>query len=378
MHRTILLLAALVLPLHAEPPTDPQVFRKVLRKQGDDGVHTYRIPGLATSKEGTLLAVFDLRHKNGGDLPGDIDVGLMRSTDSGETWGPVQRVLDFDAAEKDSQGNGVGDPAILVDQQTGAIFVAGLWSWGNHAWNASKPGIEPGETGQLVVTKSTDDGQSWSSPVNLTRTTKDPAWRLFFQGPGSGIQLKDGTLVFPAQFRAADGPPHSCFIFSTDHGESWHTSAPAIPGTPPTSESAIAQLEDGSLLLSMRNEAHSGQRVWARYDWTGTPATGKWSEPWLTVPDPTCMASLIRHPHGELIFSNPNSAKSRVALTLRTSTDGGRTWSDGRLLDPRPSAYSCLTVLKDGRIGILYETGDKGAAETLTFARVPLSWISGK
>ena len=83
------------------------------------------------------------------------------------------------------------------------------------------------------------------------------------------------------------------------------------------------------------------------------------------------MASLCRHPHGELLFANPNNNRQRIALTVRSSTDGGRTWSEGRLLDPRGCMYSCLTVLKDGRVGILYEVGD-----TLTFARFPLEWVT--
>ena len=82
------------------------------------------------------------------------------------------------------------------------------------------------------------------------------------------------------------------------------------------------------------------------------------------------MASLVRHPVGLLIFSNPNSPDERVALTIRTSTDGGHTWSAGRLLDARDSMYSSMTVLKDGRIAILYETSG-----TLTFARFPLQWL---
>jgi sialidase-1 len=85
------------------------------------------------------------------------------------------------------------------------------------------------------------------------------------------------------------------------------------------------------------------------------------------------MASLFRHPNGELIFSNPNNAKQRVALTVRTSPDNGLTWTDGRLLDPRGCMYSCLTALKDGRVGVLYET-----AGTLTFARFSLEWLRGE
>ena len=353
-------------------PDDPRIFRTTLRKAGDDGVHTYRIPGLATTLKGTLLAVFDLRHKHGGDLPADIDVGAMRSTDDGATWSPVRRIIDFDAAVPGSQGNGVGDPAVLVDQRTGHIFVVALWSKGPRAWNGSGPGMTPDETGQLVLVKSIDDGQTWSAPVNLTSQVKDPAWRLCFNGPGSGIQLRDGTLVFAAQFKGANNVPHSCFIASTDGGVTWKISPAAIPGQPPTSESAIAELADGALLLTMRNESRAGVRVWARWDWQGNVLQGKWSEPWLTVPDPTCMASLIRHPHGELIYSSPNHTNRRVALTIRSSTDAGTTWSAGRLLDPAGAMYSCLTVLRDGRIGVLYESGTEAG---LVFARFPLDWV---
>jgi sialidase-1 len=84
------------------------------------------------------------------------------------------------------------------------------------------------------------------------------------------------------------------------------------------------------------------------------------------------MASVIRHPHGELIFSNPNHAQRRVKLTIRSSVDGGRTWSPGRLLDPGVAMYSSVAVLRDGRIGVLYESGDVAG---LVFARFPLDWV---
>ncbi len=260
-----------------------------------------------------------------------------------------------------------------MDRKSGTIYVAALWSKGNRGWNGSGPGLKPDETGQFVLTKSTDDGLTWSKPVTITPQVKDPKWRLCFAGPGGGIQLRDGTLVFAAQYRDADGAAHSCFVSSRD-GEAWKISAAAVPGQTPTSESQVAELADGSLLLSMRDESRSGLRLWARYD----RRTGTWGEPWRALPDPTCMASLIRHPEGTLLFTNPNSAKRRVALTVRASSDDGKTWSDGRLLDPRPSAYSCLAVLADGSVGVLYECGDKTGVETLTFARFSLDWVQGK
>jgi len=311
---------------------------KLLRKNGQDSVHTYRIPGLATSKKGTLLAVFDLRHDGAGDLPGNIDVGLTRSTDDGETWSATQRVMDY-------EGSGVGDPSILVDQETGRIFVTALWSKGNRAWFGSGPGMTPDETGQFAIAHSDDDGVTWSQPRSITSQIKKPAWRLCFDGPGCGIQLRDGALVFPAQFRDEKGMPHSCFITSKDHGDTW-TMSPPCEG--PTSEAQIAETK-GGMLISMRDESRSGQRKWQRWDGNA------WSKPWLRLPDPVCQASLIRHPDGRLLFSNPADAQSRVRLTVRESRDDGETWTEGRVIDPRGSMYSCMSVMRDGRIAMIYE-----------------------
>lgn len=365
-------------PAPPAPQPDP-VFRTVLRQEGDDGVHTYRIPALATTRTGTLLAAFDVRHQDAGDLPGDIDVGLMRSTDNGTTWGPMRVILDFDKDAPGAEGNGVGDPAILADHRTGRVMVVALWSHGNRAWSGSEPGLSPEETGQLVMTRSDDDGLSWSAPINLTGriTGRDSTWRLLFNGPGNGIQLHDGTLVFPAQFRDSGGTPHSTLIYSTDGGDSWALTPPALPFQPPTSEAQVAQLADGTLLLTMRDESRSGTRAWARYTWREDLSKGEWSAPWFTVADPTVMASLVQYPDGPLLLSNPNSATERINLTIRTSTDGGRTWSGGRLLDPRPCAYSSLTVLADGDIAALYECGDANAYQALTFARFSLRWVEG-
>lgn len=86
-----------------------------IRKAGDDNFNTYRIPGIATTDKGTLLSVYDIRYNNSADLPGNIDVGLSRSTDSGRSWQPMKVIMDMGAPH---ENNGVGDPSILFDPVT--------------------------------------------------------------------------------------------------------------------------------------------------------------------------------------------------------------------------------------------------------------------
>jgi sialidase-1 len=227
----------------------------------------------------------------------------------------------------------------------------------------------PAETGQFLLTRSDDDGLTWSAPINITSQIKKPEWRLLLQGPGAGIQLRDGTLVFPAQHRDANGRAHAFFIFSKDGGNTWASSAIIDgPDVPETTEAQMAELSDGRLLITLRNHAGKGLRAWSRWEWSGALAHGSWSPLTYANEDPVCQASLIRANDEVLVFANPASATIRSALSLRFSRDDGRSWSAPRVLDPRPAAYSSMTILRDGSVGILYECGDAFAADTLTFA----------
>ena len=109
-----------------------------MRKAGDDSVHTYRIPGITTTDKGTLIAVYDIRYKHSGDLPANIDVGMSRSTDGGQTWEPMKNIMDMGAPH---ENNGVGDPAVLFDPVTKKIWVSALWSKGNVPLPVQNPGF---------------------------------------------------------------------------------------------------------------------------------------------------------------------------------------------------------------------------------------------
>jgi sialidase-1 len=112
-----------------------------------------------------------------------------------------------------------------------------------------------------------------------------------------------------------------------------------------------------------------------------------WSAPVdeLTLPEPGfgCMASFIRlsskkddDSKNRILFSNPASNKGRENMTIRTSYSEGKSWQNSKLLYEGPSGYSSMTVLPDGSIGMLYETGEKSLLEKIAFARFNLSWLT--
>ncbi|MEO6682614.1 MAG: sialidase family protein [Ginsengibacter sp.] len=346
-----------------------------IRKINDDGVNSYRIPGIVTTDKGTLLSVYDIRYKNSADLPGDIDVGLSRSTDGGNTWEPMKVIMDMGEPH---ENNGVGDPSILFDPITKKIWVAALWSKGNRSIAGSLPGLSPDTTGQFVLVSSDDDGLTWSKPYSITSQIKNPKWHLYFNGPGNGIVMQDGTLVFPSQYwdeSRKPGVPHSSVIYSKDNGASWHS---GIGAKYNTTEAQVVETTPNTLMLNMRDNRGKFRSVATTTDlgktWTEHPTSYK------DLIDPVCMASIIKarvNVNGSmkdvLFFSNPHTKSGRYNMTIQASLDMGETWLPAHqlLYDERDCfGYSALTKIDDHTIGVLYE-----GFRDLYFMRIPVSDI---
>lgn len=348
-------------------------------RAGTDGYFAFRIPALVTTTKGTLLAFCEGRKTSLSD-DGDNDLVLRRSSDAGRTWGPLQLVHE----EGGDAVVTIGNPCAVVDRTTGVV-----WLTMNR------------ENGRVLVTSSSDDGQTWAAPRDITVDASRPGWGWYAMGPGCGIQLTasgsnhshPGRLVIPANHRTTpdrSGPSSSHVIFSDDHGRSWH-----VGGTvgPHTNECQLAELGDGRLLINCRNHrgkapgnpsgktagksTPAGRRITA----LSSDAGLTWSEPALddTLIEPTCQAGLIRlaklsaDGQARLLFTNPASATARTQLTIRLSEDDGRSWPRSLLLEAGSSGYSSPAELADGRIGVLYE---RARSREIAFRAVSLEQLT--
>ena len=344
----------------------PNVIRRLgvgVRHAGDDGAAAFRIPGLVTTNKGTLLGVYDVRYNSSVDLQEHIDIGLSRSIDGGKTWEKMRLPLAFgEYGGLPAAQNGVGDPSILVDTKTNTIWIVAAWTHGmgnQRAWWSSQQGMDVNHTAQLVLVKSTDDGKTWSEPINITEQVKHPEWYFLLQGPGRGITMEDGTLVFPIQYIGKDRIPNAGIMYSKDRGETWTIHYHARTNT---TEAQVAEVVPGTLMLNMRDNRGGSRAVYTTSDLGMTWKEHESSR--TALPEPVCMASLISVKAADnvlgkdiLIFSNPNTTNARKNITIKISLDGGNTWAHQLLLDEGENwGYSCLTMVDKETIGILYES----------------------
>jgi sialidase-1 len=351
-----------------------------VRHAGDDGVAAYRIPGLVTSNKGTLIGVYDIRYDNNKDLQNHIDIGVSRSNDGGQTWEKMRVAMTMGESDGlPKSQNGVGDPAVLVDKITGTIWIVAAWAHGmggGVSWWNSMQGMDRFHTAQLMMVKSDDDGKTWSQPINVTPQVKDPSWYFLLQGPGRGITMKDGTIVFACQFIGADRVPNASIIYSKDHGKTWKIGTIARTNT---TEAQVAELEPGTLMLNMRDNRGGSRAVAVTEDMGKTWKEHESSR--TALREPVCMASLISVKSEDnilgrniLLFSNPDDTKTRDNITIKASLDGGETWlpDNQLLLDAGDGwGYSCLTMIDKETVGILYES----SVAHMTFQAVKLKDI---
>lgn len=323
----------------------------------NDNISCYRIPAIVTAPNGDLLVAIDERVPSCGDLKwsGDINIVVRRSTDNGKTWSDIEKIVDFPL------GRSASDPSMIVDEITGNIFLF---------YNFMDLDKER-DVYYLHVMQSADNGKTWSEPKDITSQIAKPEWHKDFKfiTSGRGIQTSTGKLL-----HCMVNLNNGMHVFgSDDHGETWYfIDTPVEPGD----ESKIVELADGSWMINSRANGKG-----MRYVHVSTDEGKTWkSRPEPELIDPGCNGSIIRYTSikdgykkNRLLFSNAKMEKDRENMTVRISYDEGLTWSEGKTIYPGGSAYSSLTVLENGDIGLFFEKDGHKENPFLSFS---LKWLT--
>ena len=337
-------------------------------KSGTNGYNTFRIPSIIKTKSGALLAFAEGRKNNASDS-GDIDLVLRRSENNGKTWGDLIVI-------RDDGDNVCGNPSPVLDNKTGNIFLLSTWNLGRDTERMIINETSE-DTRRIYVMSSEDDGNSWSEPTEITKDVKKDNWTWYATGPVHGIQIQNGShkgrMIIPCDhIESKSKKYYSHIIFSDDGGNSWE-----IGGITPqdyVNECTVAEINKGKLLLNMRNYDRTQEnRKISVSDDGGITWGNIYSDE--TLIEPICQASLLRYSFSgkykkHLMFLNPSDKKKRINMTLKLSSDYGKTWNSKLVLHTGPSAYSDLTRLNGDGIGCLFEAGVSSPYEGIVFKEV--------
>ena len=378
--------ADIPLPLPC-PPVVPAaeaagtLLRHVLFQARAGGYHTYRIPGLAVTARGTILAHCEARRDTPWDY-GPMDVLVRRSRDGGVTWTPPAVLIA-------GEGDNVANTVMIPDRDTGGVHLLYCRAYK-----------------RCFYTHSQDDGVTFAPPVEITEVfeqyRQEYDWTLIATGPGHGLQLRSGRLLVPVWLSTSvdQRPTLVSVIYSDDQGAHWQRGPVIVrdddgQGIVNPMEAVAAELRDGRVLLNVRNASPAQRRAVSVspdgvHDWAPFRFDPQLREPF-------CMASLCRlpEPDGALVWANPDNLTrsgqpgtenvggcDRKCVTMRLSDDEGLTWAHSRVLEPDWSGYSDLAAGPGPSICCLYESGciDNLMWDIagINFVRFDRSWLEGR
>jgi len=370
-----------------------QLHQANIFEAGQGGYAHYRVPAIAVSSRGTVMAFAEARKNTRGDW-GTQDIMLRRSRDRAVTWDAPRIIARLDQP-------GPKNPVALAQK---------LGVEGEVTYNNVVPIVDGGtlhvlfcvEYARCYWMQSSDDGETFSRPVDITpvfeKFRKEYDWKVIATGPGHGIKLKNGRLLVPVWLSDGTGghahrPSIVSVIYSGTQGKSWQRGDVVVrhPELKNPSETVAVQLSGGRVMLNIRNESPEHRRAIS----TSADGATAWSKPVFhpELVEPICMGSILGLGSGRIVFANPDSNEPRDAarpegnfkrqnVSVKLSNDDGKTWPVKRVLEPGISGYTDLAAGPDGSMYCIYERGSPSGVNTtiryLTVARFNLQWLMSR
>ena len=360
----------------------------------------YRIPALAVTKDGTLIAVADYRH-SGTDIgvtdKGRIDLHYALSYDNGNTWTDVMPLIEGKGDKSpDFMNVGFGDPCIVADRESNRVLL--LSCAGNVSFqNGTRKNHQ-----NIARFYSEDGGKTWSLPEDIAEsiysqfdeTRYGPVRSMFvasgriFQSPtvkvGNYYRLYCAVLI-----RDKYAKHMNYVLYSDDFGGEWKilgdANTPAVYDT--ADEPKVEELPDGSILISSRynggryynmflfDDANTAQGQWLTKAFSGASNNGVVSADNSTNGE-VMVLPVVRTADNKamhlLLQSLPlGPQRKNVGIYYKELADQmdyldpafiAEDWDGVLQVTTLNSAYSTMAWQRDNRLGFLYEEETHGAS----------------
>ena len=373
----------------------------------------YRIPAIATTSNGNIIAVSDYR-----DCGADIGFGLVSlhykvSHDNGKTWGEEKILAQghegkYGLGEDNDLEAGFGDAAVVADRESSKVLILSCCG------NVSYPDATFSHHQGIARFYSTDNGETFSNYEDISGAIydmfKETGIDLASMFVGSGRIFQSKTVKLGEYYRIYA----ACLlrtqierglnyvIYSDDFGQNWnilgHTATPAVTGG---DEPKVEELPNGDILISSRTAG----RIFNIFKFSKEKeGNGEWMNQAVSNKENNGIIEEGNECNGEImilpVVRNSDQKKMYLALQsvprgpevrinvgifykeLETAEDYAspeafaKDWDGFYLCSELPSAYSTMTLQKNNLLGFLYEETTFGPAYTIVYKSLSLETIT--
>lgn len=369
------LLSLLLLATAATTPAQTLLFHT-----GDSTGSPYRIPAIAATTDGELVALSDWRPCRADIGAGRVDIVGRTSRDNGRTWSKAFKVLEGTGKGREA---GYGDACLVADRKRKELLLVCVS--GDVLYRNSR--VEHSQ--RFVYTHGRWDKErkawTWDAPTDLTKQI----YGDLFGGNVNGLFMGSGRICqsrmvktgrYYRLYGALCTHKGNFVLYSDDFGRSWAVLGSNVrPCVPQGDEPKCEELPDGSVVISSRK---SGGRYFNIFRFRNPKtAEGEWGEAIDSREAPGGIRNEGGPCNGEILIVPARRADGkRTRLVLQSVPAGpGRSnvtvywkelaspadydtplhfasnWEGSFKVTDKGSAYSTMTVQKDGRIGFFYE-----------------------